>query len=394
VLAVALVVAIGLGVGLGSLIAPSGTAAPGPIGTGFLPGPGWTVLQTGEDATPERQALAVASNVTLHPEDDARGIRGSSGLPYSTLLGLPSTGVVIVALFTRRESEPWNDEYFPKRELPLRVRDALGSLSHSFQVRPERPLGQYELPATIGGHHVSVHFYFGIQHPSPHLIAAAQQQLDRLVVATMSAERAVARRSNSAVETSALQAPTRIIDRTLVCSVADGNPREIQVQALSGTRLFGDRSKWKLRPHGAFHDPRAASPAGSQTSAWVTAGWPPHEEIGRPPSAVSLAYSRRCRPSGSRVPLSRAGLSGGAASPNGDEYDCIVPGRILVRIKAIFRAPASLSRYRFGQLAARGAVQEGYLAIRSQSGKQIALATVHESGKARLFVGSTCGPSG
>jgi hypothetical protein len=387
-LVVALVVAIGLGAGLGALIAPSGTAASGPIGTGFLPGPGWTVLQTGADATPQRQALAVATNVPLHPEDSARGIHNSSGLPYSTLLELPPGGVVVVALFTRRESEPWADVDFPKRDLPLRVLEALTSISYGYQIRPERPLGQYELRATVGSHHIVLHFYFGTSRPSPQLISAAQRQLDRLIVASTSAETATSPRRPTAT---VARAASRTIDRTVVCSVVQGNPREITVGAQPGTRLFGDRSKWKFRANASFSDSKAASPG---TYAWITAGWPPDQQLGRPASAQSLSITTRCRATSSRVPLSSAGLSGGTVSPVGDRYDCVIAPKVLVRIRGVFRVPSSLRRGRAEELVARGPVREGYLAIRTLSGKPISLARIFESGKARLLVGSSCGRNG
>ncbi|MEX0807612.1 MAG: hypothetical protein WD044_02685, partial [Dongiaceae bacterium] len=390
VLVLALVVATGLGVGLGALIAPSGTAASGPVGTGFLPGPGWTVLQTGADATPERQALAVATNVPLHPEDSARGIRNSSGLPYSTLLKLPPRGVVIVALFTLREPRPWFDEDFPEHDLPLRVREAVNSISYMVQVRPERPLGQYQIRATVGRHYVDVQFYVGTRHPSPELIDTAQRQLDRLVVASTSAGTA-----DSAPRPNATAAPSAstVIDRTVSCAITRGGTREIDVRAQSGTRLFGDRSKWKSLPGASFGDPRSASPTSSHVYAYVSAGWPPPRQSGLPLRTDTLAYSIECRPSSAPVPLSTVGLSGGAASPNGDEHDCVVAAKILVRIRGVYRTPTSLKRSR-DSFVARGPVKEGYLAIRTLSGDQIALATVLESGRARLFVGDSCGPSG
>jgi len=183
---------------------------------------------------------------------------------------------------------------------------------------------------------------------------------------------------------------SRVVDRTVVCSIVQGNPPEITVRAQTGTRVFGDRSTWKFRANASFSDPSATRPG---TYAWITAGWPPDEEFGRPASAQSLAMTTRCRPSRSRVPLSTAGLAGGVASPTVDDYDCVVPRTILVRIRGVFRTPTSLRRGTREQLAAAGPIQEGTLAIRTQAGKQIALATVRESGHARLFVADSCGPS-
>ena len=372
-------------------MAPSGTAAPGPIGTGFLPGPGWTVLQAGADATPERQALAVASNAPLHPEDSARGIRASSGLPYETLLRLPQRGVVIVALFTVRGPYRWQDEDYPPRELPLRVRDATRSQFYNVPVRPDRSLGQYQLRATVNDHYVDLYLYFGISRPSPELIATAQRQLDHLVVASVSAGDENDRQPSTSVVPSA----AKIIDRTCVCTISPGNRREIDVKAQSGTGLFGDRSKWRIRPGASFYDARSTKP---QIFAWMNAGWPPvTPDVGIPVRTDALSFPTRCRPSSTRVPLSTAGLFGGAASQFEDEYDCRVPQRILVRMRSVFYAPTTLRRQRtehFDQLIGHGRVREGAMAIRTLSGKPIVLATVHESGKARLFVGNTCGPNG
>lgn len=392
--AVAFVAVLGAGVGLGSLIAPSSTAAPGPIGTGFLPGPGWTVLQSGEDATPERQALAVASNVPLHPEDDARGIRGSSGLPYSTLLELPERGVVIVALFTRRESEFWNDEFYPARELPLRVADLVSS-PFSYQLRPARPLGQYELWATVGDHHVNLHLYFGTRNPSSQLTAAAQRQLGRLVIASVTAGEDASR--PALVQSAVSQTASRIIDRTVICPVSPGNPREIAVSATSGTRLFGDKSRWARRPSIWFHDARSQTTTAPLVHAGIVAGWPPDSEPGRPPNPDSLSYSPRCRSTTARIPLSAAGLSGGVASPVEDRYDCVVPSRVLVRLRAVFRGSTSIRRKKtrlIDQFVARGAVKEATLVVGTSSGARIAFGSAHESGQAKLLVGSSCGPSG
>ncbi len=361
VLALALVVAIGLGVGLGALIAPSGTAAPGgPVGTGFLPGPGWTVLQTGSDATPERQALAVATNVSLHHEDSARGIRNSSGLPYSTLLQLPPRGVVIVALFTRRESEPWNDESFPERKLPLRVREAVNSISYSYQMRPERPLGQYELRARVGSHHIVLHFYFGTRNPSPQLIATAQRQLDRLIVASVSAGADTARRLHAGAGSSA----SKIIDRTVLCQVGV-NQFEVQASApIRSLKSVGSLSATTFRNYGL---------------------------LGRV-SEYGLSLDASCS-SVAPIPLTSRGLAGGAVRFSDERYDCVTSRKILLRVRGVFRSPATLKRERIFDspyLSANAAVREAQFAIRAQSGKPLAYGDFLASTRTRLFVADSC----
>jgi hypothetical protein len=93
------------------------------------------------------------------------------------------------------------------------------------------------------------------------------------------------------------------------------------------------------------------------------------------------------------VPLTTKGLSGFAASPLDDEYHCVVPKRVLVRVKATFRAPTSLRLNRkWGTLEARGVVREGVVVVSTEAGKAVALAIVNESGKARLNVADNCEP--
>jgi len=204
----------------------------------------------------------------------------------------------------------------------------------------------------------------------------------------------------SAHASSGVQAArSRVIDRTLACGISPGNPREIDVVAQSGVRAYPDRSRWQSRPNTAFSDPRSSSPEAAGVSGAITAGWPP-EGDSTPPFAGNevVRYSVRCRPSRTRVALTSRGLSGGLASQFGDRYDCVVPARVVVRIRGVFYAPTSLRRWRptryIDELVARGRMKEGTLSIHTESGKPISLATVHESGRARLLVGNSCGPSG
>lgn len=193
-------------------------------------------------------------------------------------------------------------------------------------------------------------------------------------------------------------APSRTVDRTVLCVLAGESPRELDVEARSGTRDFSDRSKWRTLPAGSFTEHGRAFPA----RTLIYAGWPPVQRAGDPDwgprsAAESLRYSSRCGPSRAQVPLSSVGLSGGRASPFSDEYDCLVPRRILVRIRGIFHEQTSLRRQRsrfFDDLVARGDLKQGFLAIRTPAGDPIAFITVHEAGNAKIFVGDSCGPNG
>lgn len=183
VLAFALAAAVAVGIGIGAFVAPSGTAAGEPAGIGFLPADGWFVTQNATEATEEHPAHAIASNVPLQPGD------GGSIVPYSTLLGLPDDGIVVVANFIRSEFLP-GLTYGPKStmgysedRLPLRIADFVQLDEFGSLVRPEQPLGQYKVQAEIEDYSVEVDVYFGTQEPSRELLDEAQHQLEQLIVA-------------------------------------------------------------------------------------------------------------------------------------------------------------------------------------------------------------------
>ena len=161
---------------LGTLVVPSSGTADEPYGLGFAPVPGWNAVEDGGDGTPMRPAVAIAANVPLSPRDDA------DPLPLSTLRTLPPDGIVMVAIFTARDPEQLHDRYFPEHALPLRVSDAAPSPVPI--PRPGRLLSQVHLVAAVNRHNVDLTVYFGVEHPSAAHLAAAQRQLDRLIVRT------------------------------------------------------------------------------------------------------------------------------------------------------------------------------------------------------------------
>ena len=158
----------------GSLIVPGSGTADEPFGLGFVPAPGWNVIEDGGDGTPVRPAVSIATNVPLSPKDDAEG------LPLSTLMTLPPDGIVMIAIFTAR-GEDVHDGYFPQRTLPLRAGEAE---TYGVWIRPGRPLGQVRLQVGVNRHNIDLTIYYGVEHPSPALVAAAQRQLDLLIVRT------------------------------------------------------------------------------------------------------------------------------------------------------------------------------------------------------------------
>lgn len=138
----ALLVGSGLGLGLGTWLTPSGDASRNVAGLGFLPERGWTVVQRGGPNPAATTAIA-------------------------------SKGGIVVSVTSSPRGDPAEDVSYPVRELPLRVADARPS-----QAEPNR----LELRGAVGGYNIDARVTFS-ETPSASARAAAQRQLDRLVVA-------------------------------------------------------------------------------------------------------------------------------------------------------------------------------------------------------------------
>lgn len=158
VAALAVVLGVGVGFGLATWLTPVGSATSSVVGFGFLPAKGWTVVQSGTVGA-TGAATAIAANVPLNAAD------ALGRVPRRTLASLPPRGVVIFARFTTR-GDPAEDAAFPVEGLPLRL------------------LGGGRLRAGVEGYNVDVRVYFGTTRPSAEMRAAAQAQLNRLVVAS------------------------------------------------------------------------------------------------------------------------------------------------------------------------------------------------------------------
>lgn len=171
--AVALLAGSGLGFGLGSSLTTSESASAAAVGTGFLPARGWTVVQSGT-AGASGTARAIAANVPLDPAD-------GNGLPLATLESLPERGVVVVATFTTR-GDPGADFAYPVRILPLQIGDATRAPDRAVLAR--HPQAEYRLRAGIKGTNVDARIFFGVAQPSAERRTVAQNQLNRLVVAS------------------------------------------------------------------------------------------------------------------------------------------------------------------------------------------------------------------
>lgn len=201
----------------------------------------------------------------------------------------------------------------------------------------------------------------------------------------------------------------RVVDQTYVCGVtAKAGVRKIEID---GRRGFRDGGAWEwfasvgVENWGGPPVKLPANNAGLVATTdlnWrfgVSAGLteaqpdPPH----RPYRAGAWLTPRRaCAVSRASVPLSPRRLDGGPADYFGDEYECVTPSKILIRVRAVFEEPATFSIVPSeGDLRTRrasGAVREAHVAVRTTSGRQLAYAFASASGAARVFAGKGCSP--
>jgi hypothetical protein len=201
-----------------------------------------------------------------------------------------------------------------------------------------------------------------------------------------------------AARSSSAPAPL-VIDQTLLCSTnTSGGLREVEVRANAGFRQGGP---WKILAFAtvATGGVRSAANVLDDSLAWVAAGKYDHNANLTPSNGLVLTNVTRfgtlalnrvvCKAAKTRVPLSAKGLGDAAPDALGVAYDCATPSRVLVRVRTI--AHSTPTRYRDQQFEkTKASLQTGFLAMRTQAGKQRAFAAVFDSGKARLFVAESC----
>jgi hypothetical protein len=386
--------ALALGVSAGSLNAPGVTAAREPALLGFVPEPGWVVLQPAPPQVEGQPTISVAANGPIHPDDAVDGLADPSGLPYSTLLTLAPHGIVIVAAMTpvaplHYAPIPTNPEYV-ERELPLRFRDAAPVPIYGRQVRPDQPLATYQLRAEIHDVNVDVFVYFGTPTVTPSLRASAQRQLERLVIRSDTAPRqrpsaALAPRSETVVVT----------DRTYACrTVLRGGLYQVEAAAHAGVRI-GNR--WSKLPYAVVSSAWTGSlgqgTAPQSSLLWITAGTPAattmagdgYDSFPVATGGTLGVNASLCRRSTERVSLTFGELQGGRVGTKTRSVDCAAPRTVLVRVRATTRARLVL-RPRARVFAVTDArIREARLAVRTPNGKLLAYAAVDESGGSRQY---------
>lgn len=390
-----LVTALLLGVTAGSLNAPGVTAAREPAVLGFVPEPGWFALQSTPAAIPGQQTAAVAANVPFAADDVENGLVEPSGLPYATLLALPTDGIVLVATMTPQTvpQAPQLATWLPytEVELPLQLRDALPTLRWGAQVRPDQPMAQYHLSGLLHGHNVDVVVYFGTPQPTSKLMRAAQRQLDGFVFRPGDASSRASSPSSDAVTTT-----TAVIDRTYACStVMLGGLRQIELRAHAGVR---DGGQWLRLPYAGVStggnagriDPSIPAP---NILAWIAAGKPvPRSTVDDEYDSFAVSATgtmgrniERCRPAKGPVRLTRGGLDGSPVSAQTRTVECDAPTRVILRIRATVLGSAALRKRGGIFVATTFTLNRAELAVRTPGGIQLAYALSDKSGRSELF---------
>lgn len=197
------------------------------------------------------------------------------------------------------------------------------------------------------------------------------------------------------------QAAPSVIDRTYSCaSDLVGGIRSIELRAHAGIR---ERSEWKKLSYAMVSSggpTRTAwvDHAPNSSLAWVSAGKPSPEALNddgwlsfTARSGGTVGLNRDvCTPVKKRLRLSRNGLVGGAVGTSMVEYDCEVPRRVLVRVRAIVDGGAALrdrgELFRVTDAPARLA----RIGVATSSGRLLAFGEVTDKGRTTVFVARGC----
>jgi hypothetical protein len=187
--------------------------------------------------------------------------------------------------------------------------------------------------------------------------------------------------------------PSRVIDRTLVCStLVHAGVRKIDVYAASTVPVQKDHLGRKVFPQVRLDTggPQSSGPGSGVIVGGATLVGAQTGEARSEGGSYFILSGKQCRASSRRVALSPRGLDGGRGSPLGETFECFPARRILVRTRAVFRSPTRLRRDRSGQLHTGAALREASFAGTTLSGKPLVYAEAVESGKARLFTAGSC----
>jgi hypothetical protein len=219
------------------------------------------------------------------------------------------------------------------------------------------------------------------------------------IVLSVTAALTAAAASSAGPNGSSEPAASRIVDRTLLCATRqNGGVYEIEAESFSGVRQ--SRTKWARLPFAVVSTGETASAANAlqNSLAWITSGHPDTQtQLGefffpvRATQFGTLAINRRVCRAAKRIPLGSKGLTGGVAGQIGDSFDCEVPKRVVVRVRAVLESAVDL-RPHDAFLLTTVTLREAKIVVRTQKGKPIAFVSTNESGRSTIFTGKGCFP--
>jgi hypothetical protein len=190
------------------------------------------------------------------------------------------------------------------------------------------------------------------------------------------------------------QSASRIIDRTLVCKVRGvGYPDSVRSLSVSATPYQATTNTSPQMGAGYFAYGYPGMGVSLRTGPAGRENETPTGELN-----MTRVQTGRCANTRLRIRLSSRGLEGGATGPDRKWYRCDVPGKVVIRVRAVFERPAFFRiNPRFPDSEeAKGNITTAYLAVTTLRGREpLAFASVHHaSGKARIFVApSRCRPN-
>jgi hypothetical protein len=186
----------------------------------------------------------------------------------------------------------------------------------------------------------------------------------------------------------------RIIDRTLVCKVSGvGYPDSVRSLGVSATPYEAATNTSPQMGAGYFAYGYPGMGVSLRTG-------PAGRENEVPTGELSMTRTQtgRCTNTRLRIPFSSRALAGGLTGPDRKRYNCDVPAKVVIRVRAVFSRPTFFRvNPRFPDSEeAKGDISNAFLAVTTLRGrKPLAFASVHHAtGKARIFVAaSRCKPS-
>jgi hypothetical protein len=187
-------------------------------------------------------------------------------------------------------------------------------------------------------------------------------------------------------------APSRIVDRTLVCTLTAplGGTRDLDL-AVSPT-YNDDFRNFTVPAHIGVGSGRvlAGSVADRSNRVFVRARLDQLEGVGRSVPPGVYASTRSCSRTSASVPLSSRGLPGPPVEFE-KNVECKFGGRVLVRVRALLQSSAAWRRVQGGYAGARASVVEAAVAVRTQRGRRpVAFIKLDRTGKTKLWTVGGC----